>query len=311
MTNTPLVSIMIPVFNQEKYILETINSVLRQTYPRFELIVHDDASTDNTWELLNNIKDDRLLVIHTDKNHGMIGGWNYLFKLAKGKYFKQMGSDDLLAPTCLAKQVSVLETHPGVALVTSRRRVIDEQGRLVRHFAFDHRSKVVPGRDYATQLLQTLQENKIGEPVAVMFPKKLVRQAGKFDPLFSQFADFEYWIRLLQFGQLAYIHEPLCSFRTHSSNNTSQAIRDGRFITETYALINKYYNSAHYRKVFALTKKDRIEVTKQKTLDIMKNIKDLLTSGQLSQAWSYYRLLARQVPPSSLSALLLRRLFLR
>lgn len=296
MKNNPLVSILIPTYNREQYLGDALNSALNQTYKNIEVVVHDDASSDSTWELLSRYNDPRLRVIRTDDNHGMIGGWNYIVKKALGEYVKFLASDDLLEPTCVAELVSSALAHPTAAVITCQRKFVDEQERVVRKMGFARQDVVVDGPAHAHEILTSLRENKIGEPTAVLYPTKLIRKAGGYDPQFSQFADFEYWIRLLQFGDLVYVHKPLCSFRIHSGSNTSASVRDGRFITEIFALLHKYYDTLAYTRAFHLAPADRAHVTRQKTLDTLKNIKDLFVRGQLTQACRYFVRLVRAAP---------------
>lgn len=279
MHKLPLVSILIPTYNREKYLGDALDSALAQTYKNIEIIVHDDASTDTTPSLLASYHDPRLHLIRTENNHGMLGGWNYIVGRAQGEYLKFLASDDLLEPTCVAELIKAALAHPKAALITCQRKFIDEKGRVVKQMGFANKDMVVDGKDHAHWILTTLRQNLIGEPTAVMYPRSLVASAGTYDPTFSQFADFEYWIRLLQFGDLVYVHKPLCYFRTHALSNTSAAIRDGRFITEIFAIIQKYRH--------LLTPAEVAYVTKLKTLDILKNIKDLIVQGQLSQAFRY------------------------
>lgn len=286
MKNKPLVSILIPTYNREQYLGDAINSALNQTYKNIEVIVHDDASTDGTVELLAEYHDKRLGVIRTEDNHGMIGGWNYIISQAKGEYIKFLASDDLLEPDCVTRLVDAALAHPHAALITCQRKFISEEGRVVKKMGFANKDMIVDGREHARWILTTLRENKIGEPTATLYPRKLVKQAGEYDAQFSQFADFEYWIRLLQFGDLVYVHAPLCSFRTHAGSNTSAAIRDGRFITEIFALIHKYYKDPFF-VIFSLTDADRLHVTKLKIFDTLKNIKDLLFHGKISASTQY------------------------
>lgn len=299
----PLVSILIPTYNRVEFLGKALDSALSQTYKNIEIIVHDDASTDGTSKLLSKYHDPRLHLIHTVDNHGMLGGWNYIVKAAKGDYIKFLGSDDLLEPTCVKELVKAAVSHPNAAIITCQRKFIDNKGKVIEKMGFATKDIVEDGKQHVHWILTSLRENKIGEPSAVLYPKKLVKKAGLYDPAFSQFADFEYWIRLLQFGDIVYIHRPLCSFRTHVGSNTSAAIRDGRFITEIYALIRKYYlprqsvakAGKDYRKIFSLTELDRQHVTKQKTLDTLKNIKDLFIHGQLTQARNYFAKLNQEV----------------
>ena len=304
----PLVSILVPTYNRADYLGQAIESALAQTYKNIEIIVHDDASTDSTPALLKQYSDHRLRIIRTEDNHGMLGGWNYIVKQAKGDYIKFLASDDLLDPTCVAELVDAALQNPRAAIVTCQRKFIDEKGRVEKKMGFATRSVVVDGLSHAKWILTTLRENKIGEPTAVMYPRSLVERAGEYDPAFSQFADFEYWIRLLQFGDLVYIHKPLCSFRAHPGSNTSAAIRDGRFITEIFALIDKYYlprqqagKVRNFVKTFGLSIRDQNQITKLKTLDTLKNIKDLFVHGQLAQARRYFARLSAAVSLDSMT----------
>lgn len=283
----PLVSIMIPVYNRADYVASAIESVLAQTYKNFELIIHDDASTDGSLAIIKQFHDPRLRVIHTIKNHGMLGGWNYLLKYGRGKYIKQMGSDDLLSPRCLELQIKAMEDHPSVSLVTCQRQVIGDHGQSITTYQFAHKDTLASGLEHAHWILTTLRENKIGEPAAVLFRRALIKRAGMFDPRFSQFADFEYWIRHLAYGDLLYLHKPLCSFRTHDGSNTTAAMRDGRFIGEIFTLINKYYKEPFFVKTYSLTPADRDHVTSLKIKDTLKNIKDLVLSGYIARALRY------------------------
>jgi glycosyltransferase involved in cell wall biosynthesis len=297
----PLVSILIPTYNRADYLGEAIDSALKQTYKNIEIVVHDDASTDSTPQLLMKYSDKRLRIIRTEDNHGMLGGWNYIVTKAKGEYIKILASDDLLEPKCVEELVKAAIINPNASVITCQRKFIDGQGRVVKKMGFANKDTVVDGHEHARWILTTLRENKIGEPTAVLYPTKLVKKAGDYDKTFSQFADFEYWIRLLEFGDLVYVHKSLCSFRTHAGSNTSAAILDGRFITEIFALLNKYYTDRNFVKAFNLSDKDRDHVTKMKTLDTLKNIKDLFVHGELSQARRYFTRLSAEVSLDSMT----------
>lgn len=296
MRNNPLVSILIPTFNRAKYLKTALDSACAQTYPNIEIIVHDDASSDDTPQLLSTYKSiPRVRIIRTSKNHGMLGGWNYIQKKAHGKYIKFLASDDLLEPNCVQELVSAAETNPKAAIIACQRQFINENDQIIKKIGFAKKNQIVSGVTHAHWILTTIRENKIGEPTAVMYPTALIKLAGDYDATFSQFADFEYWIRLLAYGDLVYVHKPLCSFRLHEGSSTSAAQRDGRFITEIFALIKKYYDNPDYSAVFGLTDADRIRVTTQKTLDTLKNIKDLFVHGQLNRARTYFSRLNQEV----------------
>lgn len=277
------------------YLKEAIDSALAQTYNNLEIIVYNAASTDSTRKLLSHYSDPRLRVINGRTNYGMVKSWNYVQHKARGEYLKFLADDDLLAPDCVKLLVRAALAHPRAALVTCRRQFINEKGALVKSMGFAKTDKVTNGREYAHALLTSLRKNKIGEPTAVLYPAKLAKKAGGYDPAFSQFADFEYWLRLLQYGDLVYLDRPLCSFRLHQTSGTSDAQRDGRFISETFRLINKFYKDPIFVQNFSLTKADRSRVTRVKTLDILKNIKDLALAGNLPRALVYSSRLLRAI----------------
>lgn len=288
MPHTPLVSIVIPVYNGERFVAQALDSALAQTFANCEIVVHDNDSTDGTHDILSRYTGNPHLRIKvSDRNLGMVGGWNQAVSMAQGDYIKFLAADDLLSPTCVAELVQAAQAHPQAALITCQRKFMDEKGRVVKKMGFAGKNTAIDGKTHAHWILTTLRENKIGEPTAVLYPRSLIKRAGQYDPTFSQFADFEYWIRLLEFGDLVYVHKPLCSFRLHEGSNTSAAIRDGRFITETFALIRKYYKEPSFVKAFSLTNHERIHITRQKTLDTLKNIKNLVLAGQIGQALRY------------------------
>jgi len=291
----PLVSVLIPTFNRRDFVVKAIASALAQTYPNIEVVVHDDNSSDGTKKSLKKINDKRFRYVFTPKNHGMVGGWNFIHNLAKGEYIKYLADDDLLEPTCVAKLVKAATKHPNSSIVTCKRKFVDKEGNVINTAQFSNKQTVTDGRKHAHWVLTTIRENKIGEPSAVLYRKVDGEKAGLFDPQFSQFADFEFWIRLLEFGDIVYVDEPLCSFRTHADSNTSASHKDGRFITEIFRLIEKYYNNPHYQTVFKLDGSDRKNVVKIKTLDTLKNIKDLFISGKFLQARMYFSRLNKEV----------------
>jgi glycosyltransferase involved in cell wall biosynthesis len=104
----PLVSVCIPAYNNAAYIKDTIDSVLHQTYPNLELVICDDKSTDNTVEVIEKIKDDRIKLYKNEKNLGMSGNWNHCLSKCSGDFIKLICADDMLAETALEKEVNAL-----------------------------------------------------------------------------------------------------------------------------------------------------------------------------------------------------------
>lgn len=299
----PLVSIVIPVYNQRKYIAQAVDSALSQTYARCEVVVHDNCSTDGTDEILKGYGRE-IRLYRSAHNRGMVSGWNHAIRYAEGEFIKFLASDDLIDPGCVQSLVSALQSHPGSALAACRRRFIDSTGRVIKTMGFANGDRESDGKEYVRDFLSHVRENKIGEPTAVLYRKELIERAGEYDPQFSQFADTEYWLRLLLHGSILYVDTPLCSFRQHDSSNSSKAIHDGRYISETFALIRKYYHDAKYRQELGLDRRGEDAVIDTKILDSLKNSKDCLKEGKISQGIRYVRLLIRAVGLKRTSAAL-------
>lgn len=132
----PLVSVIMPVYNAGNFVGEAIQSILNQTYGNFELMVVDDASTDNSWEVISSYKklySKKVRVMRLNKNLNMGGdaAGNIGFRMAKGNFVARMDADDVATPNRLEKQVSFLLTNPGVFAVGSSAYVIDKEGGLI------------------------------------------------------------------------------------------------------------------------------------------------------------------------------------
>ncbi len=130
--DNPLVSVVIPVHNGEKYIKESINSCLNQTYTNIEIVVVDDASTDSTVELLKEYGN-QINVISVEKQNGLGNVINIGIRASKGKYIARMDADDVMYPTRLEKQVEYLENNSDCVAVGGQIDMIDESGNVTGH----------------------------------------------------------------------------------------------------------------------------------------------------------------------------------
>lgn len=130
--NNPLVSIVIPVHNGEKYIKESIDSCLAQTYPSVEIIAVDDESTDNTLNILKEYKD-KIKIFSIEKQNGLGNVINKGINESKGKYIARMDADDAMHPTRLEKQIEYLESHPNCVAVGGQIDIMDENSKITGH----------------------------------------------------------------------------------------------------------------------------------------------------------------------------------
>ena len=129
----PRVSIGLPVYNGDRYITATLDSLLAQTHGDFELIISDNASTDLTEEICRSYaeRDNRILYFRNAANRGSAANYRRVFELASGQYFRWANCDDLFAPESLARCVEILDGEPSVVLTYPKTKLIDKQGRVI------------------------------------------------------------------------------------------------------------------------------------------------------------------------------------
>ena len=292
-----LVSICIPTYNRETYVLMAVDSCLKQTYKNLEIIVYDDDSTDNTVSELKKINDPRLKIFVQDHNQGMVPNWNAAILKAKGKYVKLLASDDFIEPKCIELELNAMEADPKAVLVTCRRKFIDSAGNTIKDMGFATKNIKQSGETYIRQSLISLRENRIGEPTATLFLRQIAVSSGLFDPQFGQLADFEFWLRLLQHGNLIYLNKTLCGFRIHDEAGTAKAIKNGTFIRETYDLIHKFYDNTKHTKRFKLSKRDHRQILIIKTRDFLSGIRKLILKKEYYSAAQHLKQLLSYSSP--------------
>lgn len=137
--SSPLISIGLPVYNGEKYIQEAVNSILSQSYENFELIISDNASSDNTENICREFcqKDERIRYSRHGYNIGAVPNFNSVLNLSRGKYFKWAAHDDVICPDYLARCVQILERRKEVVLCQSRVVVINSSSQPIEKIKFD------------------------------------------------------------------------------------------------------------------------------------------------------------------------------
>lgn len=221
MTAPPAVSVLVPTYNYARYLPDALDSVLRQDFRDCEILVSDDASTDDTAAVLAAYanRDPRLRLVRHERNLGMVANWNWCLRQARGAYVKFLFGDDAFATgDALGTWCALLDRHPRAALASSARDVLDEStGRTTpvnRLPAGGH----FPGARVIAACLHH-DTNLIGEPSAVIFRRELA--ARGFDPALRQVVDLEMWFHLLRVGGLAHTTRALCRFRRHDAQQTA------------------------------------------------------------------------------------------
>ncbi len=212
----PKVSVLLPNYNYAPFLPEAIESILSQDFGDFELLVSDNASTDNSAAVIRQLaeRDGRLRFTSQPANLGMVANFNWCLSHARGEYVKFLLSDDKLAsPQTLSTLVAMLDGNASATLAASARLVIgDDSAPLGTWDDF-----ASPGRHAgADAILRCLKENcnLIGEPSAVLFRRRDALRG--FDASYRQLVDEEMWFHLLEKGDFIYTSAPLCCFRRHA-----------------------------------------------------------------------------------------------
>lgn len=210
-----IVSVCIPTYNGATYLRHAVDSVLSQTFTDFELLIIDDCSSDNTAQVVAGYSDPRIRFLRNQQNLGAQENWNRCLSEARGRYFKLLPQDDVLEPTCLARQVDVLETDIAlrVALVFCARTIIGTDGTPIMARGYTGARE---GTLSARRILRSCVRrgtNLLGEPGGVLFRRDLARQVGYFNASEPYVIDLDYWWRLLANGDAYYLPESLVSFR--------------------------------------------------------------------------------------------------
>lgn len=216
----PMISVVVPMFNVEKYIEQSIQSVLAQTYHNFELILVDDGCSDNTLKLVKQFDDHRIRLIQ-QQNRGLSGARNTGIEASRGFYIAMLDADDYWAPEKLAKHLHHLNTNPDVGVSYCPSLFVDEEGELLGIGQFPKLNNVTKQHIFC--------RNPVGNGSAAVIRRSLLNSIGYFgtkqdkyrkmyfDESLRQSEDIELWTRiaLTTHWQFQGINEPLTYYRVN------------------------------------------------------------------------------------------------
>lgn len=207
----PAVSVIIPTFNRAELVGDAIDSVLRQSFSDFELIVIDDGSTDRTAEVVGSFSDARLVFVRQE-NKGRSFARNRALRMARGKYIAFLDSDDIYLKEKLQMQVEFMEAHPLVGMIYTSAYCVDDRGAFLDK---QHYFASAEGNIY--------KDIAFFRPVTITLPTVMVRRevfdaVGGFDEAMDRFEDTDLWRRIAKSHQVGVIKESTCVLRTHGEN---------------------------------------------------------------------------------------------
>lgn len=215
----PLVSVLMPVFNGEKYLRDAVESILAQTYRPFELIVVDDGSKDHSLNILKEYQavDNRIQICCHPNNMGVVAALNTGIEHTRGEYVARMDADDISLPKRLEKQVSFLEAHPEIGLVGSFGEMIKANGSHLIDISMPASPVLI--------LWSFCFYNPILHP-SVCMRRSLVFQAGGYRNLVNDGEkgfpeDYDLWVRMIRLSGFSNLPEHLVKLRQHDTNLTN------------------------------------------------------------------------------------------
>lgn len=204
---SPLISVILPVYNGEKYLQRAVQSILDQTFKDFEILIIDDGSTDSSGEIVSSFKDDRIRYIKNSENLKLIKSLNKGLSLAKGQYIARMDGDDIAAPNRLELQLNYMSKNPDVAVLGTNVWIIDKNNRIIdtpRFFPIE--SDEV--------FCRALKMSPLFHPT-VMMRADILKENGGYNDAFTHAEDYALWMKVIKKYKIANLPERLLYYRIH------------------------------------------------------------------------------------------------
>ena len=201
----PLVTVLMPVYNGEKYLKDAIESVLNQTFRDFEFLIIDDGSTDNGVEIMGLFNDARIRIERNKTNLGLIKTLNNGLTLSRGKYIARMDCDDVSLPKRLSAQVNFMEKHPEIGICGSWVKIIGLKQKFINKYPQKHEE----ARAYL------LFNTPFAHPAVIIRKELIQKYQFKYDENYKHAEDYELWSRIIDHAKIANIPKVLLHYRMH------------------------------------------------------------------------------------------------
>lgn len=235
----PLVTVIVPCYNHEKFIRESILSVLNQEYRRIELIVIDDGSNDQSINIILKLKEELDFTFISQENKGVSNVLNKGLAMAKGEYIAFLASDDYWLPNKVFSQIAFFRNHPEFKMVFSNAYIVDNKSKIIGQFqnSFSIPFPVVSFKDIALG-------KKTVPALTVMVHKEVFLSIGGFDENLM-IEDWDMWLRIADRYHIGGVNDVLACYRKHNSNISLIRLED---MTKTrFRILGKWQNKINQR----------------------------------------------------------------
>jgi len=231
----PTVSVLVKSYNHAPYVRQTIESILGQSYQDFEILVTDDASTDETAEIVRTFDDPRIKLGVNACNLGISGAMNATINRAQGQYFAILNSDDWALPDRLQQQVDFLDGNPHVSVVASLPRLVDERGGPVKAFSAFEKPLTFPDFSRRTWLRHFFYEGNCLCAPSAMIRREAYESVGLYDRRLTNMQDFDMWTRMLLAGHSIHVTPiAMTAFRLREDDGNMSAARSDTLLRCPY-----------------------------------------------------------------------------
>lgn len=241
---TPIVSVILPAYNAEATIAETIQSIIDQTYTNWELVVINDGSTDNTEKIVKSFYDVRIKYFENEGNKKLIYTLNRGLNLASGKYIARMDADDICKPQRFEKQVSFMETHREVIVCGTQIDYFGSKANIYRKLKFPTNDKDLK------EMLAT--STCFAHPSVMIRRDVLIKSGVLYDMRYKNAEDYCLWIDLASYGKYANLEESLLLYRISdtqiSQPNNLQTMKSVIACKKKY--VRTYLNESLVESIF-------------------------------------------------------------
>lgn len=234
--NSPLVSVVMPVYNAAGYIGESIESILNQTYKNFEFIMVDDRSSDDSYKIMKRYArkyPKKIKVILNCHNHHSANAVSKAIALAKGQFIARMDADDIALPNRLEKQVAYLLKHKKTVAVGTQCLLIDSDGAIIGEKKFPTAFKDIYNYIYSFCPAQ--------QPTLMINRKKLPKDFQYYDHGMTPVEDVEFLFKLFQHGNVENMPDYLLMYRIHGKNSSLVNFKRSFFLTLISRIRAVYY----------------------------------------------------------------------
>ncbi len=241
--NNTLISIVMPVYNTERFLHASLNSILKQTYENWELICVDDASTDNSLKILKSYakKDKRIHVFGQNTNQGVSRTANFALRKAKGTLVARMDADDIMLPRRIEKQVRFLNNNPKVVAVGGQCLLINEKGKKIGSKSFPLNHEAIYKMIYQAMPIQ--------QPTLMISKKLLPKGFIWYEKEFTTAEEVDLLFRLFNFGKIANLPDFTLKYRLHGNNISLKNPKETFLLT--YQTRKEAINKHGYRPTFS------------------------------------------------------------